>query len=622
MSLTRITQSAINTDVIDSTRLQNAAIQERHFQGGVIAAVGVTSGLATQLDVINTNANVATVIANVSTVQTNVNTVQSNVNSTQANVELVSANHIAFATYANTNLDTKSNVSATYIQLNSNLNTTSTNVGAVIANATAFGTYANTNLDTKANVSATYFLALANDYATYTQLNANLDIVQDNIASIIDGTTQFTGPVTMQDTLTVQGNLIIVGSQVDLGIGSARIDDATILLAANTPADQGLATDAGILINRGANDNVFFGFATYGDHIDFIFTEAPASNAQHYSTAYIDVHANAFGTEGAHDANFTAFHHADYPTTGIYMPAGQETIKFAAGGVDVASITSSGNLFLYTGIIHASPSTANTLDLDDDELGDRQNSITLRSLQSFGIFIDSNDSEDNNFFNIYDGEDDPNAVGKDDGIFSVRDTGEVFITDDISVQGNANIILDAVVSNAVIGTRVFEGTVGLQANDSATLFTAYANDYATYTFLNANLDVITDNLVTAQTVAHANDFVTYTRLNANINVVSSNVVASETRLNANINSVQNNVDAITGGATLLSPFVNTNSATGTSNVFFLGRDVSSYANIITVTLDGVFQANTEYEANFSNDTIQFTDATIPSGTIVTTFVMT
>jgi hypothetical protein len=86
--------------------------------------------------------------------------------------------------------------------------------------------------------------------------------------------------------------------------------------------------------------------------------------------------------------------------------------------------------------------------------------------------------------------------------------------------------------------------------------------------------------------------------------------------------VQNNVAAITGGGTFLSPFVNTNSATGTSNVFFIGKDTASYSNIITVTIDGVFQANTEYVANFANDTIQFTDATIPSGTIVTIFSMT
>jgi len=60
-----------------------------------------------------------------------------------------------------------------------------------------------------------------------------------------------------------------------------------------------------------------------------------------------------------------------------------------------------------------------------------------------------------------------------------------------------------------------------------------------------------------------------------------------------------------------------NTATGTSNVFFIGQDVAAHANITTVSLDGIVQPNTEFVPNFSNDTIQFKDASIPSGTIVT-----
>ena len=44
-----------------------------------------------------------------------------------------------------------------------------------------------------------------------------------------------------------------------------------------------------------------------------------------------------------------------------------------------------------------------------------------------------------------------------------------------------------------------------------------------------------------EAVAEANDFVTYTQLNANINVVQDNVEARHTQLDANINVVQNNV---------------------------------------------------------------------------------
>ena len=594
MSLTRITQSAINTDVIDSTRLQNAAIQERHFQGGVIAAVGVTSGLATQLDVINTNANVATVIANVSTVQTNVNTVQSNVNSTQANVELVSANHIAFATYANTNLDTKSNVSATYIQLNSNLNTTSTNVGAVIANATAFGTYANTNLDTKANVSATLFSAYANDYVTWNLLDANISTVQDNVTAITDGATEFTTNKIFQQNVVVQGNLIVVGSQVDLGVGTATIDDNFIVVSANLTGAP--ATDSGIIVNRGTKGNVFIGDHIVEDGIVFALSQSPHDNATISIQEYLDVHGNAFHANSGLNFNRVHFGHHDDESTGIIADTTNNHIKFIIGGTEVANLAADANLVLNDGKITGSPNASgerNSIDMDVDEEPSVVNSVGIFSVNSIFMGLDTNNNGDSTYFGIFNDTDDLSTATRDTATFSVRDYGEVFVSDDISIEGNANILLDAVVTNAVIGTRVFEGTVGLQANDSATYFAAYANDY-----------------------------VTYTRLNANVNAVQSNLSTAHTDLSSNINSVQNNVAAITGGGTFLSPFVNTNSATGTSNVFFIGKDTASYSNIITVTLDGVFQANTEYVANFANDTIQFTDATIPSGTIVTIFSMT
>jgi hypothetical protein len=80
--------------------------------------------------------------------------------------------------------DTRANASAGFIQLNSNINVVQDNVATLTTTVDNFGTYANTTLDTKANVSATLFLAYANDLVTYNQLNANIDVVQDNVASI------------------------------------------------------------------------------------------------------------------------------------------------------------------------------------------------------------------------------------------------------------------------------------------------------------------------------------------------------------------------------------------------------------------------------------------------------
>jgi predicted thioesterase len=473
--------NVISGDVseLETRRDDNVTIRINAFTGTNAAIVATEARLNSNLDVTNDNA---------ATLTTTVDN---------------------FGSYANTNLDTKANVSATYFlalandyasytrlqanidlvqdnvasvtvgtaadtetRLNANLDVTNDNASALTTTVDNFGTYANTNLDTKANVSATYFLALANDYATYSLLNANLDIIQDNvstltttvdnfgtssnsnavalaledaalqtrlganvtslqnedtalqariaanalvaasndyvtytrldanvstvqdnvaaaeanIASIIDGSTAFTGDVTMNQALTVSGNLYVIGAQVDLGISSAQIDDATLLLAANTPADAQLGVDSGIVINRGQDANVFFGFASYGDHIDFIFTDAPADNAAHYPIAYIDVHANSFGAEGTHDPTYTAVHHADRPTTGFYFPTNE--IVGVIGGAYKANITASG-------------------------------------LEAVAVYSDG---------------------------------------------------------------------VELQANDSATLFTAYANDYATHTQITANVDIVQDNV--------------------------------------------------------------------------------------------------------------------------------
>jgi len=355
--------NVVSQDVskLETRRATNTTIFINAFTGTNAAIVAAESRLNSNLDI--TNDNVTTLTTTVDNFGTSSN-----------------ANAVALAAgIAGISVDT---AAGTETRLNANLDITNDNVSSLTTTVDNFGTYANTNLDTKANVSATYFLALANDYATYTllnanidivqdnvstltttvdnhgsysnttfdtkanvsatylQLNANLDIVQDNIASIIDGTTEFTGDVTMQQALTVSGNLYVIGAQVDLGISSARIDDATLLLAANTPADAQLAADAGLLINRGQDANVFFGFAQYGDHIDFIFTDSPGANVTHPSIAYVDVHANSFGAEGTHDPSFTAVHHADRPTTGFYFPTNE--IVGVIGGAYKANITASG----------------------------------------------------------------------------------------------------------------------------------------------------------------------------------------------------------------------------------------------------------------------------------------
>ena len=144
------------------------------------------------------NANVNTVQDNVATNIASINLVQDNVTVNIASINLVQDNVATNVTNINTvqdnvatnvtNINTvQDNVATNVTNINTvqdNVNVVQDNVAASEANIISYATQANTNLDTKANVSATYFLALANDFATYTQINANLDIVQDNVASV------------------------------------------------------------------------------------------------------------------------------------------------------------------------------------------------------------------------------------------------------------------------------------------------------------------------------------------------------------------------------------------------------------------------------------------------------
>ena len=400
MALTRITTGSIAANTITADKFQNGVVQARHIQAGTIP----TSALDANA---NTIALESRVNANLDIVTGNVNTVQTNVVAVENNVVLVRQNVDSFGSFANTNLDTKANVSATFVQLNSNIN-----------------------------------------------------VVQNNLAAVIDGTTAFTGQVTMNDDLVITGNLVVSGDTTTANSVNMIVQDRIIMLAnsaSGTPAD-----DVGFLFNRGDEGN---------------------------AALFYDESAKTFKISDTKD------------------PSTNTTI---------------------------SPVTSGNLDV--------------------GILTAAN----------------------------IKYTGT-----DIHVSITDNV--------AALTTNI--------------------------NTLDANADAIEARRVANVLVAASNDFITFTRLNANINVVSGNVVSSETRLNANLDVVQDNVAALSGAVQLL-PFTNVNTALGTSNVFFTGADTASDANVVLVSLDGIQQPNTQFEYNHSNNTIQFKDASIPSGTIVQIFTLT
>ena len=287
MSLTRVTTSVISSNVITSDLLQNNIIQSRHIQPGAITT-----------DLLEQTANSAAIEIRVNA---NLDIVQDNV-----------AGLVTGLNGANTNINTiQTNVYADFTTLSGFIDLVQDNVASVSANL----------LTTVGNVNS---------------VQDNVVATQANVTGIISGDTQFSSAKIFQQNVTIQGNLIVVGSQVDLGVGTATIDDNFIVVSANLTGTP--ATDSGIIVNRGVEGNVFIGDHIEEDGIVFALSQSPHDNATISIQEYLDVHGNAFhATSGL---NFSRVHlgHRDDESTGIIADTTNNHIKFIIGGTEVACL--------------------------------------------------------------------------------------------------------------------------------------------------------------------------------------------------------------------------------------------------------------------------------------------
>ncbi len=476
MALTRITTSSISSNSISADKMQNAAIQARHFQTGTIT-----------LDLIEANANVAAAEIRLNA---NINVVSSNVDGITTGIDTVHANVVA----------------------------AEANVVLVRSNVDSLGTFANTNLDTKANVSATLFLARANDFATFTHITANLDIVQDNVANIIDGTTPFTGAITMNDDLTIQGNLTVAGTFANLAVTDSYTDDRMIMLANAFTGSPSL--DVGLLFNRGNQGNAAFFYDESVNSFKLADTKDPNSNTSLSPVSLSNLALGKLSYDGA-----------DLSTAIVDNRSGAISSVFATNLTASRALSSDGS-----GKIAAATTTL----------------VELNHLSGVGSAIQT----------------------------------QLNTKDSIANVSSANLAL-------------------------------HANDFVTFTRLNANLNVVSSNVVATET-----------RVNANLDVVQDNVEARNTQVNANLDIIQDNVAALSGGAILLTPFYNVNTSSGSSNVFFLGKPIGTPDNVLYVAIDGIVQtkdvpgtSNNDFVVTVANNTIAFTDTSIPSGLTITTQIV-
>ena len=130
--------------------------------------------------------------------------------------------------------------------------------------------------------------------------NANVNLVQDNVAAITDGSTAFTGNVTMNQNLTVDGDLVVGGTQTTIGSVDTTIQDRTLILSNGAAA---ASFDSGVLISRGSDANVFVGWDESADQIALAFTQDEGSNVvtDFNFSGYADLRVNNLVVDGTVD---------------------------------------------------------------------------------------------------------------------------------------------------------------------------------------------------------------------------------------------------------------------------------------------------------------------------------
>ena len=176
---------------------------------------------------------------------------------------------------------------------------------------------------------------ITNNDTDITNLVTGLNGANTAIDAIVDGSTAFTGAVTMNDDLTVQGNLTVAGSFANLAVQDSFTDDRLLYLANNFTGSPSL--DVGLLLNRGNDGNVFIGYDESQGEVALLHNFDPATNTAISASAAANLRLNTGyfddGTAGAPSITFD-----NDPNTGIYRSAA-ETITFTTSGTARFSIT-------------------------------------------------------------------------------------------------------------------------------------------------------------------------------------------------------------------------------------------------------------------------------------------
>ena len=437
----------------------------------------------------------------------------------------------------------------------------------------------------------------------------------------------FTGQVNLDDDLIVAGNLVVLGNTaLTTQSNNLVVDDAIVMLANNktgTPAG-----DIGFLFNRGNQGNAAFFYDESATTFKLSDTKDPESNTSlsPITASNLDVGiltsaslvSTAITQNGAtlNDLISSNVDGAISTVNDTNLTTDRAIISSGSGKIVVSDVTATelGYLDGVTSAIQTQFTGAETRRTNN--IAGAVSTITTSDLTASRALVSSGSGK------VAVSAVTATEIGYLDGVTSAIQTQIDGLTsnseaqntelDGVEARRTANIAgaISSVLTSDLTASRAVVSGSGGKIEVSAVTSTEIGH-----------LDGVTSAIQT-----QINDL--ETRRNANVLVAAANDFVTFTRLNANLNVVQNNVAALTGGGILLSPHHNVNTSTSTSNVFFIGKNITALNNVISVMIDGVQQvrdvpgtSNNDFIFHNANNTIQLTEASIPAGLTVQTFTL-
>jgi len=400
------------------------------------------------------------------------------------------------------------------------------------------------------------------------------------------------GAITIADDLTITGNLTVSGDTVTQDVADLTVEDRIILAAKNASGSPSL--DTGLMVSRGAQGNVFIGYDESVNKVVLAHTSSPHTNTSISATSAANLDARHMTAESlvlSGDAGVLV------PNDGNIGSAGSTAaIQIASDGV----VTFADDIKIKDGGTIGNASVADVMTLASTGIVTFKDDIILKNDVTIGTagaatamtidnngivtFVDDIKIKDGGTIGSASaaGAITISAAGKTDLLSTAVAAG-------LGVAGNtapaATHFSIGTPANAVIRTHAATGAANIIVGDAT----------ATSAF---NLDVRGSANVKSLSIdgldVFANDFATFARLNANLNVV------------------QDNVAAITG--TTLAPATNVITSVAGANAYGIGAAVTVIART-RVLLSGINQLPTTDYVVPSSGVVQLTDpaATIPAG---------